>query len=108
MTEDLNRDAANKDEQPPNPLTGLPASQVTGDTAPQGPTGIQTEDPEILPYNVTTPEGEIIELSQDFTLSEEGEGDNIGGIKELRKNGDDEDENNSKRAKVPLRTPAAK
>jgi hypothetical protein len=56
---------------------------------------------------VTTLEGDGIELSQDFTLSDEGEGDNISSNKELRKKGDDEDQNNSKRAKVPLQTPAA-
>ena len=79
---------------------------MTGDTAPQDPTGTNTEDPKILPDKETTPEGDGIELSQDFPLSEEGEGDNISGNKELRKEGDDEDENNSKRAKVPLQTPA--
>ena len=91
-----------------DPLTGLPANEVTNNTAPQGPTGTHTEDPEILPDKVTTPEGDITELSQDFTLSEEGEGDNLSGNKELRKEGDDEDETNSKRAKVPLQTPATK
>ena len=75
---------------------------MTGDTAPQVPTGTNTEDPEIIPDKVTTPEGDGIEFSQDFTLSEEGEGDNITGNKELRNEGDIEDENNSKRAKVPL------
>ena len=55
---------------------------------------------------VTTPVGDVTELSQDFTLSEEGEGDNLSGNKELRKEADDEDETNSKRAKVPLQTPA--
>jgi hypothetical protein len=77
-----------------------------GDTTPQGPTGTQTEDPEILPDKVTTPERDVTELSQDFILSKEGEGDNINGNKELRKEGDDEDDTNSKRAKVPLQTPA--
>ena len=79
---------------------------MTNDTAPQGPTGTHTEDPEILPNKVTTQEGDVTKLSQDFTLSEEGEGDNLSGNKELRKEGDDEDETNSKRAKVPLPTPA--
>jgi hypothetical protein len=81
---------------------------VTNDTAPQGPTGTHTEDPEIFLDKVTTPEGDVKELSQDFTLSREGEGNNISGNKEPRKEGDDEDENNSKRAKVPLQTPATK
>ena len=107
MTENLNGDAANNKEQQPNPLTGLPASQKTGDTAPQGPIGTQTEDSEILPEKVTTPEGEVTELSQDYILSEEGEGDNISGNEELRKEKNDEDENTSKRAKVPPQTPAA-
>ena len=38
----------------------------------------------------------------DYTLSEEGEGDNISGNKELRDEAEHEDENNSKRPKVPL------
>jgi hypothetical protein len=100
--------ATNTKEQQLDPLTGLPTTQVTDDTAPQGPTGTQAEDPEILPDKVTTPKGDVTELSQDFTLSEDGEGDNISDNKELRKEGDDEDENNSKRAKVPLQTPATK
>jgi hypothetical protein len=48
--------------------------------------------------------GDAANTSLDYPLSEEGEGDNISGNKELRKNGDDEDENRSKRAKVPLPT----
>ncbi len=88
--------ATTTEEQQLVPLTGLPATQVTDDTAPKGPTGRHAENPEILPDTVTTPQGDITELSQDFTLSEEGEGDNIKGNKELRKEGDDEDENNSK------------
>ena len=79
---------------------------MTNDTVPQGPTGAYTEDPEILLDKVTTPEGKVTELSQDFTLSEEGEGDNLIGNKELRKEGDDEDDTNSKRAKVHLQTSA--
>ena len=55
---------------------------------------------------MTTPEGDVTKLSQYFTLSEEVEGDNLSGNKELRKERDDEDETNSKRAKVPLQTPA--
>ena len=46
------------------------------------------KDPEILPDSetpdkVTTPEGDISEVSLDYTLTEEGEGDNISGNKEL-------------------------
>ena len=103
-TKDPSGDVTNNQEQQPNPLTGIPASQEMGDTAPQGPTGTQTEDLEILLEKVNTPKGEVTELSQDYTLSEEGEGNNINGNKELRKEGDDEDENNSKRAKVPPQT----
>ena len=54
---------------------------------------------------MTTQEGDDIE---GFNLSDEGEGENIIGNKELRQEGAEEDENNSKRAKVPLQTPAAK
>jgi hypothetical protein len=43
----------------------------------------------------------------DFKLSEEGEGDNIRGNKELREEGEHEDENNSKKPKVPLPPPTA-
>ena len=46
-------------------------------------------------------------MSLDFTLSEEGEGDNISGNKELRGDAEHEDETNSKRPKVPLRPPTA-
>ena len=97
--------ATNIEEQQPDPLSGLLATQVTGDTAPPCSIGTNTENPEILPDKVTTPEGDVTELSQDFTLSE-GEGDNISGNKELRNDKDDEDENNSKMVKVPLQTPA--
>ncbi len=38
----------------------------------------------------------------DYTLSEEGEGDNISGNKELRDEAEHEDENISKRLKQPL------
>ena len=50
-----------------------------------------------------TPEGDAANIS-DFILPEEGEGDNINGNKELCKNGDDEDEKSSKRAKGPQTT----
>ena len=89
-----------------DPLTGLPTTQETGDTVPPSDTGTITEDPEIFPDKVTTPEGEVTELSQDFTLLDEGEGENISGNKELRYGKDTEEENNSKRAKVPPPTPA--
>jgi len=51
---------------------------------------------------VQTSEGKVAEIAQDYTLFDEGEGDNISGNKELRKEGDDEDESSSKRAKGPL------
>jgi hypothetical protein len=38
----------------------------------------------------------------DFTLSEEGEGDNINGDKNLMDEGEHDAENNSNRPKVPL------
>ena len=85
------------------------ASQGTRDTTPKGPSETTLEDPQILLDaseildNVQTPEGDAANIS-DFILSEERKGDNINGNKELRKNGDDEDENSSKRAKGPLTT----
>ena len=72
---------------------------------PPSATGTIIEDPEILPDKVTTPEGEVTDLSQDFTLSDEEEGDNISGNKELRDDKDTEEETNSKRVKVPLKPP---
>ncbi len=60
-------------------------------------------DPEILleagekTENITTSEGGVIEASMDYTLSEEEEGDNINGNKQLRELYDNEDENNSQR-----------
>ena len=44
----------------------------------------------------------MAEVSLDYTLTDEGEGDNICGNKELRDEAEHEDENNSKRPKVPL------
>ncbi len=79
---------------------------MTNDTTPQGLTGTPTEDPDILPDKVTTPEGDTTKLAHDFTLSEEGEGDNIIGNKELRDLKDNEDESSSKRVNVPSPTPA--
>ncbi len=75
-------------------------------TETQGLTGTPNEDPKILPNKETTPEGDFIELSQEYTLSDEGEGDNINGNKELRDLKDNEDENSSKRVKVPSPAPA--
>ncbi len=49
-----------------------------------------------------TPAGDVAEASLDYTLSEEREGDNISGNKEIREDGDHEDKNNSKRPKEPL------
>ena len=60
----------------------IAARPTKGPSAPQ-----ETGDPAIL---------------SNFTLSEEGEGDNISGNKELRDGAEHEDENNSKRPKVPL------
>ena len=56
---------------------------------------------------VNIPKKDVAKVSLDQTLSEEGEGDNINGNKELRDLGDNEDENNSKRPKVPLHPPTA-
>jgi hypothetical protein len=39
-----------------------------------------------------TPEEDVAEISQDYTLSEQGEGDSIGGNKDLRDKKDTEDE----------------
>ncbi len=49
----------------------------------------------------------MAEGSVDFTLSEDGEGDNISGHKELLEDTKHEDETNSKRPKVPLHPLAA-
>jgi len=53
---------------------------------------------------VTTPEGDVADVSLNYTLSKEGEGDNISGNKELREEKEHEDENNSKRHKGSKRT----
>jgi cytoskeletal protein RodZ len=71
------------------------------------PTQNPDKDPEILPdtsktEKVTTPEGDVAEASMDYTLSEEGDVDNISGNKELRGEAQHEDENISKRLKQPL------
>ena len=84
-----------------------PANTTTKDKLPD-PSQIPAVDPEILPEaeqttdKVTTPEGDVAEVSLDYTLTDEGEGDNINGNKELRDGAEHEDENNSKRTKVPL------
>ena len=83
----------------------LQATNKTGDTTPKGPTGTLLESPEVLPDaseipdNVQTQEGDAANISLDYTLSEEGKRDNISDNKEFRKDGEDEDENSSKRAK---------
>ncbi len=48
-----------------------------------------------------TPEGDVADISQYYTLSDEGEGENISGNKDLRDEQDIEDETNSMRPKVP-------
>jgi hypothetical protein len=68
-------------------------------------------DPEILPEagdtiaRANTPERDVAEASLAFTLPEEGGGDNTTGNKELRNEGEHEDENNSRKPKVPLHPP---
>jgi hypothetical protein len=54
---------------------------------------------------VNTPERDVAYIFLDFTLSEEGEGDNINGNKELEDEGEHEVENISKKPKVPLQPP---
>ena len=55
-------------------------------------------DPEILleardmTARANTPQGDVAESSLNFTLSEEGEGDNVSGNKELRGEAEHEDE----------------
>ena len=73
----------------------------------------RNQDPEVLleaadtENKVNTPEGDVAEVYLDFTLTEEEEGDNISGNKELRDDTKKEDETNSKRPKVPLHPLAA-
>jgi hypothetical protein len=73
-----------------------------------------TWNPEILPKTggtitrATTPEGDVAEASLDFIFPEEGKGDKTSGNKELRDEGEHEDENKSKRPKVPLHPPHRK
>ena len=72
-----------------------------------GGTPAKELDPKILPYvstgakNETIPPREDPTGSADLTLFEEGKCDNISVNNELRADGDDEDETNSKRPKVP-------
>ena len=87
-----------------------PENTTSKDKLPD-PAQIPDKDPEILPdtaetEKVTTPEGDVAEISMDYTLSEEGEGegDNISGNKELRGETANEDETDSKRLKQPLNT----
>ncbi len=72
---------------------------------PPNATGTTTEGLELLLDKMPTPDGEDTKFSQNFTTSEEGEGDNISGSKELRDEKDIEDENSSKRVKVPPQPP---
>jgi hypothetical protein len=44
----------------------------------------------------------VADISLDYTLTEEGKEDNIGGNNEKRNDGDTDDETNMKRPKVPL------
>jgi hypothetical protein len=106
--------ADNSQKQTPNPAIGQSiATQNTANTTPKDPTGTLPEDPKILPEagetteKSNTPEGNVAEISKDCTLSEEGEGGNISSNKQLWNDGDNEDENNSKRAKGPLQSPIA-
>ncbi len=71
------------------------------------------QDPKELPNAVDTTDklntskGDVAEVSLDFTLSEEREGDNISGNKELQGETGHVDETNSKRPKVHLHPPTA-
>ena len=79
----------NNQEKLPNPVVEPPATHERWDTTPKGPIGTLLEDPKVLPNaseipdNVQTHEGDATNISMDFTISEEGEGDNINGNKEL-------------------------
>ena len=62
-----------------------PENTSTNDKLPN-PSQTPAVDPEILPEaetpnKVTTLKGDVAEVSLDYTLSEEGEGDNISGNK---------------------------
>ena len=52
--------------------------------------------------NVDTPEGNVADVSLDYTLTDEGKGHNINGNKQKHNDGDTKDETNLKRPKVPL------
>jgi hypothetical protein len=95
---------ASQRRTPKNPKP--PENTTTKDKLPD-PSQTAAVDPKILPEaetpdKVTTPEGDVAEVSLDYTLSEEGEGDNISGNKELRDEAEHVDENISKRLKKPL------
>jgi hypothetical protein len=84
----------------PNPVKAVKEDN------PLAPISNLESDPEILPDTPalekdTTQEGDAAEISE-FTLTDEGEGDNISGNKELRGETEHEDESNSKRLKQPL------
>ena len=91
--------------------TPPPSVDTTGTRTHPDPNQTPTVDPEILPEagetieKLHTPEGDVAEISLDYTLSEEREGDNISGNKELKDEGDLEDASNSKRPKGPLPPP---
>jgi hypothetical protein len=70
------------------------------------PLTIPTIDPKVLP-NATgemPTEGNLEDTSHEesYTLEDEQEGETLSGTKEMRAEGDDEDEINSKRPKGPF------
>ena len=73
----------------------------------------RNQDPEVLrdatdtENKVNTPEGDVAEVYLDFTPTDEEDGDNISGNKELRDDTNQEDETNSKRLKLLLHPLAA-
>jgi hypothetical protein len=84
-----------------------PGNTSTKDTLPD-PSQTPKVDLDILPKaeqtteKVTTPEERVAKASLDFTLSEEGEGDNLSGNKQLQDEAEHEDESSSKMPKVSL------
>jgi len=88
---------------PPHESHLLPKGQETPDI--KVPPDNPLEDPEIIPY-VTgeaqkgeAPRGSIKNASQTYTRKDEHEGETLSGTKEMRAEGDNEDENISKRPK---------
>ena len=91
-THSYHTDPRNSDTRPTivdPPATSIPDPKVLLDVGVEG-------------TKTSTLKGNAVNIFLDYTLSEEGEGDNISGIKELRANGHNEDDTNSKRPKVPL------